>query len=237
VLQGQGIAGDHATISAILLGLHAEGYPADAITDAFARFVRLQQSADGRWTAFAHRPPIESGDIKETASALHVLQLYAPPGDKSAADEAVRRAAAWLVHAQPDNLQERAYQLLGLGWSRAGAAAIRNAGRALVAQQRADGGWSQLPTLDSDAYATGEALVALIESGALPSSEPAYAHGVRYLLNTQLADGSWFVSTRAIAIQPYFDAGFPHEGDQFISAAATNWAAQALTYAVPPTSK
>ena len=31
-----------------------------------------------------------------------------------------------------------------------------------------------------------------------------------------------------MAFQPYFDAGFPHGSSQFISAAATNWAALAL---------
>jgi hypothetical protein len=48
------------------------------------------------------------------------------------------------------------------------------------------------------------------------------------LLSSQLEDGSWYVRTRAIAIQPYFDSDFPHGADQFISAAASNWASMAL---------
>jgi hypothetical protein len=32
------------------------------------------------------------------------------------------------------------------------------------------------------------------------------------------------------AIQPYFEAGFPHGRNQFISAAATSWAAIGLAY-------
>jgi hypothetical protein len=59
-----------------------------------------------------------------------------------------------------------------------------------------------------------------------------YQRGVRFLLNTQLEDGSWYVRSRAIPIQPYFDSEFPHGKDQFISAAATNWATMALTWAV-----
>ena len=230
VLQGLALGGEVDSISPILLGLAAERYPADPMTDAFARFVRRQQSADGHWVAFAHRPPIESGDIEETASALRVMQLYAPPFEKKAADDSVRRAAAWLRQAQPANFQERAYQLLGLAWSSAGRPAIRDAARVIVAQQRADGGWSQIPTLQSDAYATGEALVALVESGALTPSDAVYQRGVAFLLKTELADGSWFVGTRAIPVQPYFDTGFPHGADQFLSAAATNWATQALAY-------
>ncbi len=97
--------------------------------------------------------------------------------------------------------------------------------------QRADGGWSQIPTLASDAYATGQALTALAESGALKPTDPVYQKGVRFLLGTQLEDGSWYVRTRAVPVQPYFDSEFPHGKDQFISAAATNWATMALALA------
>ena len=52
--------------------------------------------------------------------------------------------------------------------------------------------------------------------------------GVQYLLDTQLPDGSWFVATRSHQTQIFFESGFPHGASQFISAAATNWATQAL---------
>jgi hypothetical protein len=65
---------------------------------------------------------------------------------------------------------------------------------------------------------------------------PAYRKGVQFLLTTQLADGSWFVRTRAHPVQVYFESGFPHGHDQFISAAATNWATLALMRAHAPTS-
>jgi len=47
-------------------------------------------------------------------------------------------------------------------------------------------------------------------------------------MDSQLADGSWYVASRAVPSQPYFDSNFPHGPDQFISAAATNWASMAL---------
>ena len=106
---------------------------------------------------------------------------------------------------------------------------IDAAASALLKEQRSDGGWAQLPTLESDAYATGQALYAIVESGAMMPSDPAYRRGVNFLLKRQLSDGSWFVRTRAIPLQPLFDAGFPHGPDAFISAAGTNWAALALT--------
>ena len=64
-------------------------------------------------------------------------------------------------------------------------------------------------------------------------SDAAYQRGVQFLLKTQQEDGSWYVKTRALALQPWFDAGFPHGHDQWISAAGTNWAAMALTLTMP----
>jgi hypothetical protein len=124
--------------------------------------------------------------------------------------------------------EDRAFAVLGLIWGSGSDAAIAKAARELLSLQRPDGGWAQLSALQSDAYATGQALVALHESRVVNVSDAAYQRGIRYLLNTQLADGSWYVQTRAPAIQPYFDSDFPHGPDQFISAAATNWAAMAL---------
>jgi hypothetical protein len=105
------------------------------------------------------------------------------------------------------------------------------AAQQIAAAQRPDGGWAQLPTLASDPYATGEALVALLETGALRPEHPVIRRGVDFLMQRQLADGSWFVSRRAIPLQPYTDSGFPHGRDQFISASATHLATQALIYA------
>jgi hypothetical protein len=84
----------------------------------------------------------------------------------------------------------------------------------------------------SDAYATGQALYALHSAGGLPVTATAYRKGLQYLLKTQLEDGTWFVRSRAFGFQPYFDTGFPHGTDQFISAAATSWAAIALSYSL-----
>ena len=48
--------------------------------------------------------------------------------------------------------------------------------------------------------------------------------GVAYLLRTQLDDGSWYVRSRAVKLQPYFQPGFPHGQERWISyvAAAAN---------------
>jgi squalene cyclase len=102
----------------------------------------------------------------------------------------------------------------------------------LLATQKADGGWSDLPSMESTAYATGKSLVALHTAG-MAANDTAYERGVKWLLSHQEEDGSWFVQTRAMAFQPAFESGFPHGHNQWISAAGTNWAAMALTYGLP----
>jgi len=233
-LQGIGIPGDSDTIGPILLALAAAQYPPDPATDAMARFLKGQQRPDGRWDVFAHRPPVEASTYASTAAALRAIQVYAPKPQRAEYDKAIRLAAAWLLKTEPQFTDDRVYRILGLSWSGAPKKALRQAGDELAATQRQDGGWSQIPTLASDAYATGEALVALRESGFLVD-DPAYRRGVTFLLRSQCEDGSWHVRSRAMPIQPYFESDFPYGRDQFISSAATNWAVMALLPAVSKT--
>jgi ankyrin repeat protein len=228
VLQDIPIPGQIDTIAYILAGLADTDYASDAATDALARYVARRQFADGSWRVASHRPPMESSHITTTAVAIRSLRAYAPPPMKAAYDRAVQRGAAWLATATPTTTEDHAFLLLGLAWAREGQAAIGRTADALVAQQREDGGWSQLRTLASDAYATGQALTALVGSGRVKPGDAVYRRGVRFLLDTQLEDGSWYVRGRAIPVQPFFDSEFPHGPDQFISAAATNWAVMAL---------
>jgi hypothetical protein len=88
--------------------------------------------------------------------------------------------------------------------------------------------------MGSDAYATGQSLYAMSVAGRMPGSDPVYAKGVKFLLNTQAADGSWHVRSRSIWVQPYFESGFPNGHDQRISAAGTSWAVMALAVTVDP---
>jgi ankyrin repeat protein len=235
-LQGIAIPGDADTVSYILLGLAAEKYPANAATDAMAFVLKRQQVTDGHWRILAERPPIESSDIAVTALSMRALQVYAPAAQRAAYQQAVARAAAWLRRADPHSTEEQAFRVLGLAWSGADKPTIDAAARALFEGQRRDGGWGQIATLTSDAYATGQALVALAQTGAIAVTSPVYRRGVDFLLKTQCGDGSWFVRTRALPLQPHFESGFPYGRDQFISAAATNWATQALIAAARPRS-
>jgi ankyrin repeat protein len=229
--------GDPEIVSYIVIGLDAEHYKPDLNTDAVTMFVRARQQPDGRW-AFGTdgRPPLcADGDIAGTVLNMRALQLYAPNVDKAGYEAAVRRAAAWLAKAQPMTHDERSWRLLGLGWANTNRDATRKAMRELLDVQRSNGGWSDLASMDSTAYATGKALFALHTAG-LPATDAAYQRGVQYLMTTQMQDGSWHVRTRAAGFQPYFDNGFPHDVDQWISASATSWATLALAVAAPPAS-
>jgi hypothetical protein len=215
------------TFAYILIGLQAEGHKADAATDSMIRLLRLTQYSDGRWRS-AYRPPLESSLFTTAATAMRSMQLY---GSRNAEDgAAIERAASWIAATPAVSTEDHVFRLFGLTWANAPATARDRALRALKGLQRADGGWAQLATLESDAYATGSALVALHEAGLRPE-DPAYRRGVQFLLRTQATDGSWFVRSRSHPTQIYFESGFPYGADQYISAAATNWATLALVHA------
>ncbi len=230
-IQNIPIAGQQDTISYLLLGLAADNYAPDAATDAQALWLARRQAADGHWPISTKRPPIESYDIEVTAVSMRALQKFAPRWKRDEYAKAIDRARVWLMNAEAEETEERAFRLLGLSWAHAPKSAIADAARRLLATQRDDGGWAQLETRGSDAYATGEALVALRESGAADLNNRAFRKGIEYLLRTQIEDGSWQVESRAIPIQAYFESGFPYGVNQWISAAATAWATTALALA------
>ena len=82
------------------------------------------------------------------------------------------RAVAWLEEHAPVSNQDAAMQVLGLVWGGADKDAITKAASGLRHRQGGEGGWAQLPTLDADAYATGQALYALALAG-VPATEAA----------------------------------------------------------------
>jgi hypothetical protein len=210
--------------------------PRDEYTDAGVRYIKSMQTPAGNWeTIESRRPPMAAGAFQTAALAAYALRTYGPPAEKADTEKVLARAARWMETAPPATTYDRVFQLMGLAWSNASPAAITSAAKALAAAQRSDGGWSQLDSLGSDAFATGQALYALNASGQMRATDPAYVKGVKYLVSTQAADGSWFVRSRSIWLQPYFDSGFPYGTDQWISAAATSWASMALSLSVDAT--
>ena len=207
----------------------------DEYTDAIVRYIKAMQTPQGIWlTNEGRRPPMNVGDYPATALAIYALKHFTRAPDQADTEKALARAAAGLEKMKPTNSQDRAFHLMALAWANAPASSVARAARALATIQRNDGGWGQLATMETDSYATGQALFALNFAGKLPTTDPVYQKGVRYLLRTQAADGSWHVKSRSIWLQPYFDSGFPYSHDQWISAAGTSWAAMALSLTVEP---
>jgi hypothetical protein len=225
-----GLIGKAPTGPYALISLKGEGYAPDLLTDGIARCLAAEQRPEGSWdTGLDTRPPLsaESG-IPNTAIAARAVKLYAPPALAHDLEGTIERARSYLLSATPWFGDDYGFRLLGLFWTGAKEDRIKAAALELMAQQRPDGGWAQTPYMSSDAYETGLSLSAL--AMAVPDSvaSEAYRRGVAYLMRTQEADGSWHVRTRAFGFQPYFESGFPHGHDQWISMAATAWSALAL---------
>ncbi len=215
-------------------GLSALRYTSDWMMESFSRYLLQGQRPDGSWRDKARRPPMIDGPIVFTAWTLRALQLYPPTGREREVADALQRARSWLKQEPTHSHNDRVFQLLGLAWAGEPASNLTPLAEALLSEQRANGGWSQLPTLDCDAWATGASLVALHKAGIAPS-HPGYQRGIDYLLRTQFSDGSWWVRSRSWPFQPHFDGKFPHGKDQWISAGGTAWATIAILLALEPT--
>jgi ankyrin repeat protein len=216
-----------------LWGLSALGYPTDSLTEAMVWYLAATQRPDGSWPTADYRPPMEDGPIQGAAFGIRALRLYPLPGREPELQQRINRARDYLVKASPTTFNQQVFQLLGLGWAGVTPGRLHAFVTAILNKQKADGGWSQLDGLPSDSWATGEALVALNTVGGVSISDAAFEKGVRFLLQTQFDDGSWYVRSRAWPFQPHFESEFPHGKDQWISAGGTAWAAMALLLTQP----
>ena len=218
----------------VLLGLNAEKYAPTMYTDISVDYIMGQEKADGSFLTESGRVPLETGEIHLTAMSIHAIQLYASTAKKKHVEQLVAKTKQWLEKQVTNQQQELAFQLLGLQWCGSSADLKTKEFEKLRSMQNKDGGWSQLPTLKSDAYATGQSLYALFESGMAKPEDAVYQKGLNYLLKTQDATGAWVVATRSFPIQPMIDTDFPpYDYNQFISATASNWATIALLNALP----
>jgi ankyrin repeat protein len=207
------------------------------VTAIYARLIAARQDPAGHWDSFHQRPPSSYSRFTQTTLALRAIQLYSHPSQNADVARRLIAARRWLLNHHPRDTEERTFQLMGLHWTGANRAQLALAGKALLAQQRADGGWQSVEGRASDAYSTAQALVALVDHSGIPASNARWQRGLEFLLTSQLPDGSWHVTSRihppAPVSPPYFESGYPHGRDQFISAQATSWAVMALARATP----
>jgi Squalene-hopene cyclase C-terminal domain/Ankyrin repeats (3 copies)/Ankyrin repeat len=223
--------GDTAFTSAQFLSSFADAGLAWPSLQNEALLLARMQLRDGRWRYAPDRVPIMSSDFTVTAGAIKALQALGSPANAEELSGRIARAATWLRTNNPRTTEDTVFRLLGLQWAKSDTALVSEAVTLLRNEQNPDGGWSQLPGLNSDAYATGQVLVALHEGGGARNDDPLFQRGVRYLLENQEPDGSWLVHKRAVSINSHVESGFPHGKFQFISYAGTCWATMALSYA------
>jgi hypothetical protein len=163
------------------------------ITDEIVK----KQRADGSWEFFLSRPPINESQTTDAVWIILALQGDAAQDTSEPRIVALKNANAWLANTKlPDNLQDKAFNLLLA--SRAGKSRedMQSAIDDLFSRQRPDGGWSQLPEMTSDAYATGQTLYALALAGCT-AEQPEIKRGIDFLVTTQAADGSWPMTSRS----------------------------------------
>lgn len=232
-----------------MVAANAAGVKPNLVAAIYARLLISRQNAEGDWDGFHQRPPSSYSRVTMAALGLRAVQLYHHPSQKAEAAAAVLRARKFLESRTARDTEERSYQLLGLRWALGTGASVAPADRpklralasALQATQRSDGGWNSIAGRDSDVYSTAQALVALHDGGSVAIIDPSWQRGISYLLRTQAADGTWHTPSRlhppAPLSPPYFDAGYPHGHDQFLSMQGASWAVMALSYALEPATR
>ena len=232
-LAGSGQGGQALTAGHALWTLANGGWKPDSTTAAVADYLLLWQKNLDHWKVQTVRPPSEESMFTVSYVALRGLKVFGGPEQRERIDRRVELVRHWALKTEAKDTEDRVFRLRLLQLAGAPGADIRRAEQALLQTQHKDGGWAQLADKESDAYATGSSLVALHQAGGLTTTDAVYRKGLRYLLSTQLADGSWHVQTRSTPIQTYYESGYPHGEDQFISITAAGWATTALALALP----
>jgi N-acyl-D-amino-acid deacylase len=230
--KGRGIGGKSMTVGYGLWTLDLAEKKRDETTRAMVAYLLARQEDDGRWVPQSIRPPLEESNVMCTALAGYYMQKFAAEGQQDDVAKAVSKAISWLRDFKCKTQEDNNAKLWGLSLfdqDDTQRASVRNE---IIAAQLPDGGWGQLTGMGSDAYATGQTLYFLQQTGT-STNDHIIKRGVQFLIKTQHADGSWFVKSRSKPVQRYFDNGDPHGTDQFISTPATCWAVAALASSLP----
>lgn len=231
--QGKGQGGQAMTAGYALWTLEAGHWPRDSVTQAVAHYLIDRHRERKHWAGGGQRPPSSGSSFTATYVALRGLSYYGEEPQQADIEQRRSQATEWLLNTTPKDTEDRVFRLRTLAYIAVPARVREEAVQDLLDLQTSNGGWGQAQDMAADAYATGSVLTALHEVAGLSLDHPAYARGIHYLLDSQLPDGTWHVPTRAKPIQEYFESDFPHGDDQFISIAATGWAALALLQALP----
>jgi hypothetical protein len=229
--KGRGQGGRADTAGYALWTLEAGEHQPDKTTGAVTHFLLAWSKDQGYWRPSGNRPPSEASRFTTTYLAVRAIHVFGTKEQQEEIATRNKKALAWLRETKPRDTEDRVFQLRALHYLGAPHDQTQPLAKELLEAQRDDGGWAQKGDMDSDAYATGTVLVALLQTGHLKVDDPVYQRGLQFLIRTQKPDGSWHVKSRSKPFQTYFESGFPHGKDQFISITASSWATLALLLA------
>ncbi len=232
-LENQGIGGGVDTAGHALLVMRIGNHRPDKTTDAMIAWLLKQNQNQGFWTGTKNRAPTQTSDVTRTWLCLDALKHFGPLSLTDEIEEQETRSRKWLLDVDVASTEDKVSRIRALSVIGDASDLVNKFAAALVKEQRDDGGWAQTDEMDSDAYATGSVLMTLHQNAGLSTDHACYQRGIAFLESTQLDDGTWHVATRATRVQKYFESGFPHGRDQFISFTATCWAATAMALSLP----
>lgn len=227
VAAGKSVGGTSLTVAYSLWALDLAGRKSDKVTEALTSYLLTNQKKDGHWQVpGGHRPPLGESNAMATFLATYFMEQFASSQENPDLADATDKAMPWIEQSEGKSQEDLNAKLWAA--SETGSETAGQWRTKILDAQKEDGGWAQTPDMQSDAYATGQTLYILDETGT-PSDHPAIRHGVTFLLESQKPDGSWFVATRAKPVQKFFDNGDPEGKHQFICIPATSWAVAALS--------
>ncbi|MCH2398673.1 MAG: hypothetical protein MK364_06165, partial [Pirellulales bacterium] len=236
-LEGRGQGGQVITAGYALWTLQAGGYAPNMLTTAVTGYLLQYQKEASHWSHPGKRPPSTGSDFTTTYVALRGLSDFGTDAQQRSITARRKVIAQWLTTAPSKDTEDLVFTLRLLDLLDTDPNSIKRQITKLLEKQRPDGGWSQTDQLDSDAYATGSVLAAMLETGSLQPNHKAVQRGTAYLVGQQQADGSWRTTSRAEPFQTYYESDFPHGKDQFISIAASSWSTLALLLTLPDRSQ
>jgi squalene-hopene/tetraprenyl-beta-curcumene cyclase len=242
--------GSEVVLNALVLaGLDARGGRlSDVARQAFANLWALQitegaEKGAWRWYNF-HEQPWEADDSPYWGAALAAIAVGTAPEGYASWPENREREKMLTEYLRAGAAKQSLFNRAALVWAAAKMPGLLTAGqrqeilRALLARQRADGGWSSASLVvdgwkrmdgtpldtGSDGYATGFVAYAMEEAG-VPPTEAGLAHALAWLREHQdPVDGSWPAMSLNKQRDPNSDIG------RFLQDAATGYAVLALTF-------
>lgn len=214
----------------------ALGFEAGDLTDAATRdglkamlaLVLNDQDKDGAWRLkYVWEPHGSTPDVMTTLALLTLTAANAP--DLGAEGKTAReKGLKWLLATPPaDTPQADGLRLMLLKRLGHPQSEWEPFMKRLLGRQNADGGWGQAAGMKSDAFATGQALYALADTGR-KVDDPEIAKARAFLVKSQQKDGSWEMASR-----PGGPGGKSAKNVAPITNVGTSWAVLGLMRSTP----